>query len=97
MKWRANNPDKAGTYNARRAQTELEGDATPQFIEAKWEASNKTCILCGDPIEHPTPLIRGGRHDLDNIDFAHYGCNSSKGAKTLEEHREWQDKIQQAS
>lgn len=40
---------------------------------------------------------RGGRHNIDNLDFTHYGCNSSKGAKTLEEHREWQDKIQQAS
>lgn len=48
-------------------------------------------------IEHLTPIARGGRHDIDNIDFTHYGCNSSKGAKTLEEYREWQDKMQQAS
>jgi 5-methylcytosine-specific restriction endonuclease McrA len=39
-------------------------------------------------IEHLTPITRGGRHDLDNIDFAHYGCNSSKGARTTEEHME---------
>lgn len=102
MKWRANNPDKAGAYNARRAQAELEGDATPQLIEAKWEASDKVCILCGEPIdptlkaphrmsrtiEHPTPIARGGRHDLDNIDFAHYGCNAQKQDRTLEEYRE---------
>lgn len=111
MKWRANNPNKAGAYNARRTQAELEGDATPQLIEAKWEASNKTCLLCGDPIdtnlplrhrsartiEHLTPLIRGGRHNLDNIDFAHRACNTRKRDKTLEEYREWQASRQQAS
>lgn len=64
----------------------------------------KTCILCGDPIdttlplrhrlartiEHLTPLIRGGRHDLDNIAFAHRACNTRKQDKTLEEYRAWQ-------
>ena len=107
MKWRANNPDKVGAYNARRAQAELEGDATPQLIEAKWEASDKTCILCGAPIdpnlplrhrlartiEHLTPLTRGGRHDLDNIDFAHRACNTRKRDKTLEEYREWRERV----
>jgi 5-methylcytosine-specific restriction endonuclease McrA len=85
---------------ARRAQAELEGSATPKLVEAKWEAGDKTCILCGQPIdptlkaphnmsrtiEHLTPIARGGKHDLDNIDFAHWGCNASKGTKTLEEY-----------
>lgn len=48
-------------------------------------------------LEHLTPVARGGTHNIDNLDLAHYGCNSSKGAKTLEEYREWQDKMQQAS
>lgn len=82
-----------------------------QARKYRWEAGDKTCILCGEPIdptlkaphnmsrtiEHLTPIARGGHHDIDNIDFAHYSRNSSKGAKTLEEYREWQDKIQQAS
>lgn len=102
--WRANNPDKVGATEARRAQAELEGNATTELIETKWEASDKTCILCGKPIdptlkapnnmsrtiEHLTPIARGGRHDLDNIDFAHYGCNAQKRDRTLEEYREWQ-------
>jgi 5-methylcytosine-specific restriction endonuclease McrA len=85
-----------------RARAELEGNATPEFIEAKWDASDKTCCLCGQPIddtlpgthrmgrtlEHLTPLSRGGRNDIDNLDFAHRSCNSSKKEKTLEEYRE---------
>lgn len=103
-RWRANNPEKVGAATARRAKAELEGNATPKLIEAKWEAGDKTCILCGEPtdptlkaphnasrtIEHLTPIARGGRHDLDNIDFAHYGCNARKQDRTLEEYREWQ-------
>ena len=106
-RWRANNPDKVGKAAARRAQVELEGNATPKIIEAKWEASDHTCILCGEPIdptlkaphnmsrtiEHLTPIARGGRHDLDNIAFAHWSCNSQKRDRTLEEYREWRERV----
>lgn len=82
-----------------------------ESIEAKWEASDKTCILCGQHIddtlptrhpksrtlEHLTPIARGGRHDIDNLDFAHRSCNASKGTKTLEEYRAWQAGLHQAS
>lgn len=44
-------------------------------------------------IEHLTPIARGGRHDLDNIDFAHYGCNAQKQDRTLEEYREWRERV----
>lgn len=105
-RWRANNPDKLGAATARRAKAELEGNATPKLIETKWEAGDKTCILCGEPIdptlkaphnmsrtiEHLTPIARGGRHDIDNIDFAHYGCNAQKQDRTLEEYREWRER-----
>lgn len=39
-------------------------------------------------VEHKVPIARGGRHDIDNIDFAHRVCNSSKGARTTEEYME---------
>lgn len=100
-KWAVNNPDKVEAKRLRRAKVEMDGNATPERIRAKWEASNKTCCLCGEVIdrtiespsplsftlEHLTPICRGGRHDIDNIDFAHRGCNSSKKYKTIEEYR----------
>ena len=106
-RWRANNPEKVGAAAARRAKAELEGNATPKLIETKWEAGDKTCILCGEPIdptlkaphnmsrtiEHLTPIARGGHHDIDNIDFAHYGCNAQKQDRTLEEYREWRERV----
>lgn len=107
IKWRANNQDKVGKAKARRAQSELEGSATPELIQQKWDTSSHTCILCEQPIddtlparhpksrtlEHLIPIARGGTHDIDNLDFAHYSCNASKGAKTLEEYREWRKRV----
>lgn len=109
-RWKANNPDKVGAYRAKRAAKELEGSATDAQIREKWNTSSKTCILCGEPIsmklpplhpqartiEHLTPLHRGGKHDIDNIDFAHRSCNARKGTKTLDEYRTWQAKIGRA-
>lgn len=102
-RWAIRNPDKVAAFRVRRAQAELEGNATRKLINAKWEASDKTCCLCGTRIddtldsphpmsltlEHLTPIARGGTHNLDNIDFAHRTCNTRKGVKTLDEYRDW--------
>lgn len=101
-KWTLANPEASAGVRLRRAKAEAEGNATPELIAAKWEGGNKNCCLCGKPIdetiqspdpmsfsiEHLMPISRGGRHDIDNIDFAHRVCNSSKGNRTLEEYRE---------
>lgn len=105
--WAVNNPDKVAAFKVRRAKAELEGNATQELINAKWEASNKTCCLCGMRIddtlssphpmsltlEHLTPISRGGTHNLDNIDFAHRACNTKKGPKTLDEYQEWMKQV----
>nr|DAN34961.1 MAG TPA: HNH endonuclease [Bacteriophage sp.] len=102
-RWAIRNPDKVAACRVRRARAELEGNATRELINAKWESSDKTCCLCGTRIddtlssphpmsptlEHLTPISRGGTHNLDNIDFAHRACNTKKGPKTLDEFREW--------
>lgn len=104
--WVIRNPDKVAAYRVRRAQAELSGDATRELIDAKWEASSKTCCLCGEQIddtlkspdpmsltlEHLTPISRGGRHDIDNINFTHRACNTKKGSKSLTEYREWMNR-----
>jgi len=38
-----------------------------------------------DSLEHLTPLSRGGSNDYDNLGVAHFGCNSQKNTKTLDE------------
>lgn len=109
-RWESKNADKVGALAALRARVTSEGDATPELIEQKWRDSNHACILCGQPIddtlhprhrmsrtlEHLTPIARGGRHDIDNISFAHRSCNSQKQDKTLDEYREWQANLRKA-
>lgn len=57
------------------------------------ERDNWECQLCGEKIDknakapspesaswdHIIPLSHGGRHTWDNLQAAHYGCNSRKG------------------
>lgn len=110
-KYRSRNAERLREIKLTRRNAEREHGVAPRDIETKWEAGNKTCLLCGQPIdktlkaphpmsrtlEHITPIARGGRHDLDNLAFAHWSCNASKGAKTLEEYREWQAGLQHPS
>lgn len=54
--------------------------------------STLTCHCChkhvkfgDDCLEHLIPIIRGGTHELDNMDVAHKWCNRIKGRRTLAE------------
>ena len=57
------------------------------------DRDNLTCQLCGEPVslteqaphplspslDHIVPLSRGGSHSYDNVQLAHFLCNSRKG------------------
>jgi len=49
----------------------------------------QACAYCGATgdmsIDHVVPLSRGGKHEIENLLPACRSCNSSKGAKLLEE------------
>lgn len=49
------------------------------------------CVYCGSTedltLDHIIPLSRGGNNDASNLATACRSCNSSKGAKTLQEWR----------
>lgn len=53
----------------------------------------QSCFYCGASgrmtIDHVVPLARGGKHEADNLVPACQSCNSSKGAKLLEEWDGW--------
>ena len=72
---------------------------TVQIIQQVYEDNIKrfgtlTCCLCNksiefgqDSLEHKIPISKGGSNDIDNLEIAHFSCNSSKGNKILEEYR----------
>ncbi len=61
-----------------------------------FERDGYICYLCGglcsgkrpDPmspsLDHVVPVMRGGKHTLDNVRTAHLLCNMSKGVRDLE-------------
>lgn len=86
-------------YRHRRRAQKMGAGYVPFSEDELWESSDKTCVVCGDPIspnlawpdpmsrslEHLIPLSQGGTHSPDNCGVSHLICNLRKGTKTLEE------------
>ncbi len=91
--WVKRNPDKnrakAERYRAR--QLEAEGSFTAADIDALYETQAGRCAYCGCDIsdgyhiDHVQPLSRGGSNWPDNLALACVKCNTSKGAKEIDE------------
>lgn len=79
-----------------RRRARLKGLVAERFDRAEiFERDNWACQLCGkaiepelafpDPasasIDHVVPIAKGGDHVRGNVQAAHLGCNSSKGAR----------------
>lgn len=63
------------------------GITAKQWEDIKAEFDNR-CAYCSKPddaltMDHIVPLIKGGRHDVDNVVPACQKCNDSKGSKTM--------------
>jgi len=70
----------------------LKGSASPMLVEYMAQLLTMPCTYCGTTenitVDHIVPLSRGGEHETDNLAAACYSCNSSKGAKLLDEWNE---------
>lgn len=78
-----------------------ENYANPFQLEQIERKTNGCCKYCmkylsaynGErTVEHVIPRKWNGKHELENLWLACKSCNSSKGAKTLPEFREYKDK-----
>jgi hypothetical protein len=86
--------ENARKYKARRRERELAaGIGSKRVSRAKaWEDQNGVCP-CGEPIDrsikhpdpmspcidHIVPLVAGGKHTQENIQWMHFKCNALKG------------------
>lgn len=68
------------------------------------ETCRYSCAYCGGllnddtlMIDHITPRSKGGKNNMDNLLPCCRACNSSKGAKTLEEFRLFKSFTQKVS
>lgn len=69
--------------------TSWNGRARQALVRETLTIKGRTCHLCGLPgattADHITPRVHGGLSVLANLAPAHYSCNSSRGARTLDE------------
>lgn len=93
--WRKEHPDRVQANTRRmharrraRIASVLTTLTTTEW-EAILEAADHACIYCGSQeqptMDHLTPLARGGNHTAENVAPACRPCNSSKGARTVQE------------
>ena len=90
-KWREANLDKyrercRAYWHRKRAQTSDDSALVDFYAEQLRSEPCHYCGACGNTtIDHVVPISKGGAHSIENIVPACQPCNSSKGAKSLDE------------
>lgn len=89
--WAKRHPERAAEKVRRRRAMQLGVTVEPVDVDALWTG---TCGICGNglarslswpnplskSLDHIVPLILGGAHSQDNLQWTHLGCNLAKGA-----------------
>lgn len=92
-KFRENNPLTFRIRSANRKALILKsgGKVAAKDWQEVLEKYGTACLnpKCPDPskpvtMDHVIPLVKGGKHDKDNLQPLCLSCNSSKGAKTID-------------
>lgn len=87
--------ERVRRHREKRAAAGLQSQWTaPKALrEAVYARDGHRCIYCGSEerlsLDHRTPEIRGGNHDMDNLATACLSCNGAKRDMTETEYREY--------
>ena len=85
--------ERVKRHRAKRAAAGLKEQwcAPKKLRDAVYERDGHQCIYCGASerlsLDHRTPEIRGGTHDIENLATACLSCNGAKRDMTEEEYR----------
>lgn len=86
QRWREKNLDRDRLRIATRRALCADTPELRAFVKRILE---QPCTYCGATknitVDHIVPLSRGGKHEQANLAPACFSCNSSKGARTLDE------------
>lgn len=99
-RWHKEHPAEVKTRCCRR-RARLAGAGGEGLTAGQWrgkvEQQEHRCAYCNRhesecgklTVEHVVPIVRGGKHDVDNIVAACHRCNMQKHTKTGDEYRMW--------
>lgn len=82
-------PARTVTVGLERRDWSWEGNARRRMglVRLVLQLKGRRCHLCGLPgattADHLIPHSHGGPNTLDNLEPAHQGCNSARGARPL--------------
>jgi len=91
--WRDANPGWSSAKERRRRARKALVESEPYTLAAVAEADGFECVLCERPVDmtktvphplaptvdHALPISLGGPDTWDNVQLAHFVCNSAKG------------------
>lgn len=86
-----NSAERVKRHRARRKEAGLKSQwqAPKELRIAVYTRDNFQCVYCGSEeslsLDHKTPEIRGGTHDIDNLQTACISCNGGKRDMTHDE------------
>jgi len=96
--FKLNHPDRVrANSQIQKANRKNAGVLTKHLLQQVYENNIKkygtlTCVLCNkmirfgeDSLEHLTPICKGGKNTLENLNISHRKCNLQKGTKTFKE------------
>jgi len=85
--------ERVKRHREKRAAAGLQSQWTPPkaLRQAVYDRDGHKCVYCGSStqlsLDHCTPEIRGGTHDIDNLATACLSCNGAKRDMTETEYR----------
>jgi 5-methylcytosine-specific restriction endonuclease McrA len=95
--WRMTNGDRVCEYYVRRRNNLRAASVEPVDPLKVFERDAWRCQICGGELrgrypdllspslDHIVPLVKGGEHSYANVQAAHFGCNSRKAARDMDE------------
>lgn len=104
QRWQSENKERVREYKRKSKLLRQAVQAialSAQSLESIYREQRGRCYYCGvemnnvakgpkmRTLEHILPIVRGGAHSLNNVAWVCLHCNTSKGAKTLEEYKEY--------
>lgn len=88
--WKRDNPEQVQLLNLRRRAWKLraKGDCSLADWLALCDRYDNRCLACAErkplTVDHVVPLVRGGLHDISNIQPLCKPCNSAKGRRIID-------------